>query len=262
MAFCNLVVSTGFNDIDRMLGGLKRGQTYLLGSRQGMGKTTFALNVVNYLALHEKRTVVYFAAAEKSDKIVRQLIMNTGKFNTKEMEMFEASKSDDRRFCEAKEKVAEANVFIDDTPGISVDKILETCTSVNKLIDLIVVDYLQLVVQMDQATGQHYSESRICQILSDIAHKFNCPVLILSQISKDCELRENHHPIMKDLTDSMIAETVDNIFFLFRDDYYDDDSAYLNIAEFYVAKEEYTSMDDSACLARLPECCVFCSIYR
>ena len=81
MAFHDLAVSTGFDAIDRMLGGLKRGQTYLLGSRPGMGKTTFALNIANHLALYEKKTVVYFSTSEGRDKIVRRLTMNAGKFN-------------------------------------------------------------------------------------------------------------------------------------------------------------------------------------
>lgn len=262
MAFHDLAVSTGFDAIDRMLGGLKRGQTYLLGSRPGMGKTTFALNIANHLALYEKKTVVYFSTSEGRDKIVRRLTMNAGKFNGKEMEMYESSKSDDQSFSEVRKKVADANLFIDDTPGISVDRILETCNSVNKPIDLIVVDYLQLVVQMDPVTESLYPESHICRLLSGVADEYNCPVLILSQINRVCELREDHHPIMKDLTDSMIDKAVDNIFFLFRDDYYNDDSAYLNIAEFYLAKEKYYSMDDSAILARLPEYCAFCSVIK
>lgn len=260
MAFCDSAVSTGFRNIDSMLGGFKRGQTYLLGSRPGMGKTTFALHVVNYLLLHEKGTVAYFASTERSDKIVRQLVMNTGRFNDEEMKLLEASKSEDRRFCEAKRKVAEANVFIDDTTGISVDKILETCSSLKKPIDLIVVDDLQLVVQMNPVTGQHYSESDICRMLSDVAHEFHCPVLILFQLGRECELRADHHPTMKDLTDSMIDKAVDNVFFLFRDDYYNDDSAYLNIVEFYIAEEEYVSMKDSAILAWIPEKRAFCSV--
>ena len=84
----------------------------------------------------------------------------------------------------------------------------------------------------------------------------------MSQLSRTCELREDHHPVKKDLTDSMIDMAVDNIFFLFRDDYYNEDSLYLNIAEFYIAKEEYSSMDDSAILVWLPEYCVFCSVDR
>lgn len=234
MTFHNLDVSTGFYEIDSMLGGLKRGQTYLLGSRPGMGKTAFALCIVNNLVLHEKRTVVYFSPAER----------------------------DDGRFCEAWEKTVGANVFIDNTPDISVDMILETCSLVSKPIDLIVVDYLQLVVQRNPINGSYYSEFQICQLLSDVADKFNCPVLILSQLSRTCELREDHHPVKKDLTDSMIDMAVDNIFFLFRDDYYNEDSLYLNIAEFYIAKEEYSSMDDSAILVWLPEYCVFCSVDR
>lgn len=229
MALHDSTVSTGFRNIDSMLGGLERGKTYLLGSRPGMGKTTFALQVVNYLALQDRGTVVYFALA-------------------------------DRSICEARRIVIEANVFIDDTPDISVDKILETCNSLKKPIDLIVVDYLQLVVQRNPVIGQCYSESHICRMLSDVAHEFHCPVLILSQLGRDCELRADHHPTMRDLADSMIDKNVDNVFFLFRDDYYNDDSAYLNIAEFYIAEEEYVSMKDSAILAWVPEKGIFCSV--
>lgn len=225
------VVRTGLKDLDNMLGGLRRGQTYLLGARPSMGKTDFAFNVIKHVAINEGKRVLFFSL----DSSKRRLISRFARFISKIGEGFANDKSEkaNNMMENAINEIDKAEIYLDDIPNISIEEITASCSafeSTGKQPDLIIVDYLQLISSLEA------ERVRACVELSEIAKRLNCAVLILSQISRGVEEREDHRPVLEDLLESSIKSVVDNVLFLYRDDYYNNKSKLKGLADICVAK--------------------------
>lgn len=225
------VVRTGLKDLDCMLGGFRRGQTYLLGARPSMGKTDFAFNVIKHVAINEGKRVLFFSL----DSSKRRLISRFAGFISKIGEGFANDKSEkaNNMMENAINEIDNAEIYLDDIPNISIEEITAACSafeSTGKQPDLIIVDYLQLISSLEA------ERVRTCVELSEIAKRLNCAVLILSQISRDVEEREDHHPVLEDLIESGLKRAVDNIIFLYRDEYYDRESKREGLADLCIAK--------------------------
>ncbi|MDO4189735.1 MAG: DnaB-like helicase C-terminal domain-containing protein [Lachnospiraceae bacterium] len=215
------VVRTGLKDLDCMLGGLRRGQTYLLGARPSMGKTDFAFNVIKHVAINEGKRVLFFSL----DSSKRRLISRFAGFISKIGEGFANDKSEKatNMMENAINEIDNAEIYLDDIPNISIEEITAACSafeSTGKQPDLIIVA----------------ERVRTCAELSEIAKRLNCAVLILSQISRNVEEREDHHPVLEDLIESGLKRAVDNIIFLYRDEYYNKDSMREGLADLCIAK--------------------------
>ena len=225
-------IRTGFTEFDDCIKGFRRGETYLLAARPEMGKTAFALSVLDNQIREGTNRILYVSLKDSRENILARLLKQMAGF-----EKYDDAAEAERRWQfmeEAGGKLAACGekIFIDDRAGISVSEIAEDCEQMGS-VDLIIVDYLQIVHEMgiDELTS-HERLSLICEELGAIAKENNCAVLILSQLSRVVESRKDHRPTKEDVVKLVPERSVDNVIFLYRDDYYFRDSERKGLAEF------------------------------
>ncbi len=226
-------IPSGFRDLDNFLAGFQQSDLFIIAARPGMGKTGFALNLAYNIAynhdLEKQKTVLYFSLEMSQDQLVDRLLsMHTGVDNWNLRTGYLKDK-DFQKIVEAQTSLAQANLYIDDTPGLNISEIRTKTRRLNykQKIDLIVVDYLQLM----SGLSNRYSDNRVQEIseisrgLKLLAKELNIPVIALSQLSRQTESRENKHPTLADLRDSgAIEQDADVVAFLYREEYYNPDN--------------------------------------
>lgn len=223
-------VKTGFETLDRLINGFGKGQLIVLGARPAMGKTTFACSVIDNVCIKEKKSCVYFSPAYSKESIVQRLIRIHGGIKSREddLEKVSGSASD----------IVDSPLWIDDTPAIYVDEVIQKCRELRKSkeIDLIVVDYLQLVSDMIEKENSTLAQQKqIIGKLKHLAEELNCAILVLSQLNRSAEKRTRHFPCVADFpAHAAIGKYADVILLLYREFYYymreDEDHAILHIA--------------------------------
>ncbi|NCB64208.1 MAG: replicative DNA helicase [Clostridia bacterium] len=259
-------LSTGLGDVDRAISGLNESDLILLAARPGMGKTSFALNVLLHAGKFSGKTVVFFSLEMSREQLVMRLISNEAFVDNKKLVTGRLDDDDWDKIALAAASLGKTKILIDDNPGLSVADMNAKCRRVDNL-GLVVIDYLQL---MQSAGGsQKYSGENRQQVVSDIsralkimAKELMVPVLCLSQLSRGPESRSDKRPMLSDLRESgAIEQDADIVMFLYRDDYYNEDSEDRNIAECIISKNRHgeTGKVD---LQWLPEYTTFSSIDR
>ena len=235
-------ITTGFRDIDKMLGGLKKTDLVVLAARPGMGKTAFALNVAENAAM-AGHSVLVFSMEMSKEQLVNRLLSLETSIDADKLRKGNLTDEDWGNLIEGIDRISHANMVIDDTPGITVSELRGKCRKMKleKGISLIMIDYLQL---MSGERGKRSSENRqqeiseISRSLKAIAREMDCPVIALSQLSRAVEQRPDHRPMLSDLRESgAIEQDADIVMFLYRDDYYHKDSETPNVAEVIIAKQ-------------------------
>ena len=229
-------IETGFIDLDYVLGGLKRGETYLLGGRPGMGKTAFAMNLIEQIAVERNYCVAVFSLDKGRESYINSMLQLVSKVETRLYR-----KSFSRYFTEDVDagisKLENARLYIDDTPGLNAVEMQVQLRKIEEPLDFFVVDYLQL---MSHEMNMSFSAAIVnILMLSQIAKSENCPVLILSQISDAPDLREQHRPTIADLIETGIERYVDNLLFLYREDYYSQSMDRKVAAEIIIARNKH-----------------------
>ena len=217
-------IPTGFSDLDFRTSGLHNSDLILVAARPAMGKSAFALNIATNAAVRAKVPVAIFSLEMSKEQMTSRILCSEAW----------------GKLAAASGELSEANIYIDDTPGISIMEIRAKCRKmkIEKNIGLVVIDYLQLV----QGSGKRGSsrEQEIAEIsrsLKILAKEINVPVIALSQLSRAPEQRPDHRPMLSDLRESgSIEQDADIVMFLYRDDYYNEDSEKKNIAEVILAK--------------------------
>ena len=222
-------IPSGFKDLDNFLAGFQKSDLFILAARPGMGKTGFALNLAYNIAYnHEserQKTVLYFSLEMSQDQLVDRLLsMHTG-INNWNLRTGHLKDSEFAKIIEAQQHLAQADLFIDDTPGLNISELRTKTRRLNykQKVDLIVVDYLQLMRGVRNNGGDNRVQeiSEISRGLKLLAKELNIPVIALSQLSRQTETRENKHPALVDLRDSgSIEQDADVVAFLYRDEYY------------------------------------------
>ena len=242
-------IETGFIDLDYMLGGLKRGETYLLGGRPGMGKTVFSMNLMEQIAVERNHSVALFSLDKGREYYIYSMIQHISK-----MERRVYRKSFGRYFEKevniGKTRLENARLYIDDTPGLNVAEMQQQLEKVEEPLDLIIVDYLQIMSR--EIEGEYSIDLVNALKLSQIAKWKNCPVLILSQINDAPDQREQHRPTIADLFETGLERCVDHIIFLYRDDYYNQRTDRKNISEIIIARNKHGD-SGTVLLGWLPE---------
>lgn len=227
-------VSTGFGDLDNCLAGMQDSNLLILAARPGMGKTAFSLNIVQYAAAVSKVPVGYFSLEMSKEELVDRMLVAQADIDAWRLKTGKLTQDDFGKLSEAMGVLAEAPLYIDDTPGMS---ILEMRTKARRLkaehdLGLIVVDYLQLVKgrTMDNRVQE---VAEISQGLKNLARELKVPVLALSQLSRAIESRgSGSSPQLSDLRESgSIEQDADVVMFLYREDPEDIESVKLNIAK-------------------------------
>ena len=236
-------LSTGFSAVDSKINGLNDSDLLLLAARPGMGKTSMALNVALSAAKVSGKTVAIFSLEMSREQLVTRLIATEGLVENTRLVTGNLRESDWVKIAEAASALSRTDIRIDDNPLLTVADMNAKCRRLDNL-GLVVIDYLQL---MTSAGGKGYSGENRQQAVSDIsrmlkimAKELQVPVLCLSQLSRANEKREDKRPMLSDLRESgAIEQDADIVMFLYRDDYYNEDSEKRNIAECIIAKNRH-----------------------
>jgi len=234
-----LGVPTGFIDLDKLLGGLQRSDLIIVAARPGVGKTSLLLSMGLNAARRYHQRVAVFSLEMSAEQVVQRLISQETGIDSQRLRLGEVHEDEWDRFVKAASDLSDTLLYIDDTPSISA---LQLRTKARRLhaehgLDLILVDYLQLM------TGDVRSENRVQEIsyisraLKALARELNVPVVAASQLSRAVEQRSDKRPVLSDLRESgSIEQDADVVMFIYRDDVYDPQTERKNIAEVIVAK--------------------------
>ena len=233
-------VPTGFADLDYKTAGLHGSDLILLAARPAMGKTAFALNIATNAAVRAKVPVAIFSLEMSKEQLVNRVLCGEAMVDSNKVRTGKLDEQDWAKLASALGPLSESEIYIDDTPGISVMEIRAKCRKLKleKNIGLVVIDYLQLIQGSNKRGGSREHEiSEISRSLKILAKEINVPVIALSQLSRAPEQRPDHRPMLSDLRESgAIEQDADIVMFLYRDDYYNEDSDKKNIAEVILAK--------------------------
>ncbi len=235
---------TGFLDLDNKTAGLQKSDLILIAARPAMGKTAFAMNIGQYVAIKKKVPVAIFSLEMSAEQLVNRLMCSEAMVDNQKMKTGKLEDDDWKKFARAMGPMSEAPIFIDDTPGITATDIRAKCRrlKLEKGLGLIIIDYLQLVEGRGRRENRQQEITDISRSLKILAKEIDVPVITLSQLSRAPEQRADHRPILSDLRESgAIEQDADLVMFLYRDDYYDPDSEKKNIAEVIIAKSRHGS---------------------
>ena len=231
-------VPTGFAELDYKTAGLHGSELILIAARPAMGKTAFALNLATNAALRGNTPVAIFSLEMSKDQLVNRILCSEAMVDSNKVRTGKLGEDDWVKLAGAIGPLSEAEIYIDDTPGISVTEIKCRKLSIDKGIGLVVIDYLQLVQGSKRAGSREQEIAEISRSLKILAKEINVPVIALSQLSRAVEQRPDHRPMLSDLRESgSIEQDADIVMFLYRDDYYNKESEKKDIAEVIIAKQ-------------------------
>jgi len=248
-------LTTGFMVLDARTSGLQRSDLIILAARPSMGKTALALNIAQNAALRGKAKVLIFSLEMSKEQLGQRLLSVESRVDMQKIKTGKLDGSDFEKINDAVDRLATAEIFIDDTPGISVIEIKNKCRRLkaDKGLDLIVVDYLQLMAGDGRSESRQQEITSLSRFLKQLAREIDCPVLVLSQLSRAPEQRADHRPILSDLRESgAIEQDADIVMFLYRDEYYNENTEKPNICEVNIAKQRSgsTGTDELAWLGK------------
>lgn len=215
-------IPTGIYDLDETITGLNRSDLILLAARPGMGKTSFALNIARHVAVKEKRKVAFFSLEMTKEQLTARLLSTEAMVGGVKLRIGKLADDEWIRLVEAGDILSKTEIYFDDTPGITVPEMKAKLRRL-KNVDLVVIDYLQLMSGGRRIDNRVQEISEITRNLKIMAKEINVPVLTLSQLSRASEQRSDHRPMLSDLRDSgSIEQDADIVLFLYRNDYYRD----------------------------------------
>ena len=240
-------VPSGFADLDYRTAGFHNSELIILAARPAMGKTAFALNIATNAAARSNVPVLLFSLEMSKEQLVNRVLCSEAMVDSNKLKTGKIEENDWVKIVEALGPLSEAEMYIDDTAGISITEIRAKARKLKleKNIGLIIIDYLQLI----QGSGNRRNGSReqeiseISRSLKILAKELDVPVIALSQLSRAAEQRNDHRPMLSDLRESgSIEQDADIVMFLYRDDYYNEESENKNIAEVILAKNRSGSV--------------------
>ena len=237
-------LSTGFYEIDKLTSGLHENELIIIAARPAMGKTAFALNIATNVAKTTKKAVVVFNLEMNAEQLVMRMFSSMGQVDGNKIRNGRLDNNDWAKLSEGISRLADTNIYIDDTPGITVGDIRSKCRRLaasKEGLALVVIDYLQLISGGNRYIGNRQQEvSEISRSLKTMALELGVPVIALAQLSRAVEGRDDKRPLMSDLRESgSIEQDADIVAFLYRDDYYNKEAKMdgnISISEFIVAK--------------------------
>lgn len=234
-------VPTGFTELDRMTSGLHGGELIIVAARPSMGKTAFSLNLASHMTLRAKKTVAYFSVEMGKESVMMRLLAAESKISMGEIRNGRIQDASWPKLIQAAGAISEANLFIDDTAGISPFEIRARCRRLKAQhgLDCIMIDYLQLMDLKQKVESRERAVSEISKGLKAIAKEMNIPIIALAQLNRGVEGRSDRRPMLSDLRESgSIEQDADVIMMLYRDDYYDkDDPEKAGGAEVIIGKQ-------------------------
>ena len=234
-------IPTGFIDLDYRTSGLQPSDLILIAARPSMGKTAFVLNIADYIGVRRQKTCLIFSLEMSKEQLVNRMLAMESNVDSQKLRTGTLTDADWDAVVEGIGTIGNSKLIIDDTPGISIMELRSKCRKI-KLeygLDLVMIDYLQLMTGSGKAGDNRQQEiSEISRSLKALARELNAPVIALSQLSRACETRNDHRPMLSDLRESgAIEQDADVVMFLYRDDYYNKDTDTPNVAEVIIAKQ-------------------------
>lgn len=233
-------VPSGFTELDYRTAGFHGSELILIAARPAMGKTAFALNIATNAAVKANVPVAVFSLEMSKEQLVNRILCSESMVDSNKVRTGKLEEDDWTKLAGAIGPLSEAEIFIDDTPGINITEIRAKCRKLKleKNIGMVVIDYLQLIQGSNKRVGSREQEiSEISRSLKILAKELDVPVIALSQLSRAAEQRPDHRPMLSDLRESgAIEQDADIVMFLYRDDYYNQDSEKKDIAEIIIAK--------------------------
>ena len=237
-------LSTGFYDIDKLTSGLHPNELIIIAARPAMGKTAFAVNLAMNVAVNQDKAVALFNMEMSAEQLAMRMLASAGQIDQNKLKTGRLEHNDWKRVNEAISRLADSNLFIDDTPGMTIGEIRAKCrrlASSENGLSMVVIDYLQLINGSAKYAGQRQQEvSEISRSLKTMAMELGIPVIALAQLSRSVEGREDKRPLLSDLRESgSIEQDADIVAFLYRDDYYNKEAAIdenTSKSEFIVSK--------------------------
>jgi len=233
-------IPSGYPDLDKMTAGFQRSDLIILAARPSVGKTAFALNVAQNVAARAGQTVAIFSLEMGASQLVQRMICAEGNLDASKMRSGWLEEDDWQKLTMAIGTLAKAPIFIDDTPGVTVQDIRAKCRRLQTEhgLGMILIDYLQLIHGRGRGENRQQEVSEISRTLKGIARELNVPVIALSQLSRSVEQRQDKRPMMSDIRESgSIEQDADIVAFLYRDDYYDKETENKNVIEVIIAKQ-------------------------
>ena len=233
-------VPMGFVDLDNLLTGLHGGELIIVGARPSMGKSAFGLNITGYAGMHAGRSVAYFSLEMPNDQLAMRLLCSDARVDMQAVRHGSLRDEDWVSLASTLGPLAASKIYMDDTSGITPSQLRSRCRrlKMERGLDLVVVDYLQLMNADGRVENRQNEVSEISRNLTSIAMELNVPVVALAQLSRAGAQRSDKRPILSDLRDSgAIEQDADVIMFLHREEYYDPNTEDKNIAEVIVAKQ-------------------------
>ena len=234
-------IPTGFIDLDYKTSGMQPSDFILIAARPSMGKTAFVLNLVDHVAVKKGLPCMVFSLEMSKEQLVNRMLAMESNVDSQKLRTGTLTDSDWDAVVEGIGIIGNSKLIIDDTPGISMSELRSKCRKM-KLeygLSMVIIDYLQLMSGSGKAKDNRQQEiSDISRSLKALARELNAPVISLSQLSRACETRPDHRPMLSDLRESgAIEQDADVVMFLYRDDYYNKDTDKPNIAEVIIAKQ-------------------------
>ena len=235
-------LTTGFRDLNKKINGLQRSDLLLIAARPAMGKTAFALNLVQNAALKGDASVAVFSLEMSKEQLVQRMVAAQSSVELKKIKTGTLAANDWPRITDGMAVLSGAKIHIDDTPGIKISELRSKCRKlkIEKGLDLVLIDYLQLMEGEGHNESRQQEIAKISRSLKILAKELDCPVVALSQLSRAPEQRADHRPMLSDLRESgSIEQDADIVMFLYRDEYYNPDTERKNIGEVIVAKNRH-----------------------
>lgn len=242
-------LATGFKDLDNLTAGLQPSDLILIAARPSMGKTAFVLNITQHIAIREKKAVAFFSLEMSKEQLVHRMLCAEAAIDSQRLRVGELEDKDWTKLITAADRLSQAPIFIDDTAGITV---MEMRSKARRLktehdLQLIVIDYLQLMQGSSRGKGSENRQQEISEIsrsLKGLARELGVPVIALSQLSRGVEQRQSKRPMLSDLRESgSLEQDADIVSFLYREDYYNPDTDEPNITEIIIAKHRNGPVD-------------------
>lgn len=233
-------VTTGFRELDNRTSGLQKSDLIILAARPAMGKTAFALSLTLNAAVKGNASVMVFSMEMSKEQLGQRLLSMQSKVEMQKLKTGKLERRDWDDINMALGVLSSANINIDDTAGISIMEMKSKCRRLKaeEGLDLVVIDYLQLMTPEGKSDSRTQEISVISRNLKLLARELDCPVLVLSQLSRAPEQRTDHRPMLSDLRESgSIEQDADIVIFLYRDDYYNEDTDSPGECEVIVAKQ-------------------------
>lgn len=234
-------LATGFYDLDYKTSGLQPSDLILIAARPSMGKTAFVLNLAQFMCVKNHVPTAIFSLEMSKDQLVNRMLSMESRVDSQSMRTGNLQTADWEKLIESAGVISTAPLIIDDTPGISITELRSKCRKykLENNLGLVIIDYLQLMTGSRRKQESRQQEiSEISRSLKALAREINAPVIALSQLSRACETRPDHRPMLSDLRESgAIEQDADVVMFLYRDDYYNKDTDKKNISEVIIAKQ-------------------------